>query len=592
MKKILALLLAVIMSVGILAACEGEPEGAKGGDDPVTTPTPGPSGEQKSERQLLAEQYGLPWTDEMESWQPISFTYFSRNPGQVPAADNPIIEIVSKITNVTIEFEMLVGDLGTKLGTMLTGGDVPDMIFVGGDAGIAIDSGKFMPIDDLIEEYAPRLRAHYDPWWDLMRYTDGRIYTAEIWSTPVGERYTFWDNATAFWIQKDVLDHFGYAPRTLDEYFDFLREYKELYPTIDGMPTVAFSILHDINGKRYSIDNGGFFLAGHANWGGAVNTDGSGPDAAISPDVHARWTSDFQYKWWKKLNEEFHKGTFSQETFTLSESDYVAQIANGVVLGVCDQQWVFEEGENTLIGDQRYNRTYLPVGIVYDDSITPAYLDDKSESFTGSNGINISNTISDPVRAIKYLDWIISEEVQKFLYWGIEGEHYFYNDEGRIERPPEQRELQLATRWTTDNLGRFLFNAMPKMQGTYPSDGNPTDTSQSYVEWYASLTSYDKEIYEKLGIETQIGLWGPIGQRPAFYPYWSITPPRNSDEEFVNNRIGDITKAQIALMIVADEDKFDDLWESFVADIHAVDVSGLEAYFASIAQTRIEATGG
>ena len=241
LKKVIALLLASVLSVSILAAC-----GSDNTDEPASsTDTPGsavdtpaavqPPTENKSEGQLLAEQYGLPYTPLSEA-EPITYTYFVRNPGAIPSPDNPIINIIETITNTKIEFETLVGDLETVISVMLASGDWNDMAFFGGEAGPFLDAGLALPLQDLIEQYAPNLRAHYSPWWELMRHKDGNIYAAEIYATPTGVHNINEYNGSAFWMQKDVLDHFGRAPATLDEYFDFIREYKEIYPTIDGVP--------------------------------------------------------------------------------------------------------------------------------------------------------------------------------------------------------------------------------------------------------------------------------------------------------------------------------------------------------------------
>ena len=389
MKKILALLLALVMCFGILAACAGDddvapppppaPPGTDGGSE-GTGSDPAPS---DSERAKKAEDYGLPYNASMDAWDEITFTYFSRNPDTPPAPTNPIIAIIEEITNTKIDFHFLVGDLETALGVMLASGDLHDMIFSGGEAAAVIDSGHVIPLEDLISDHAPNLRAHYNPWWDLMRHTDGHIYTAEIYSTPVGTQNQMEHWGTAFWIQKDVLDHFGRAPADLDEFFDMLGEYKELNPTIDGVPTLAYEIMTD-GWRRFSIDNPGMFMAGHANWGGAVNTPGNNfGDGYGASD---RWVHDWNKDYYKKLNEEFLKGTFTAETLTRSHDEYLAAIATGAVLAMSDQLWSFNSGADPLRAEGRFERTYLPLDLTW-PGVEPNYLD--SRQFTGSNGINI-----------------------------------------------------------------------------------------------------------------------------------------------------------------------------------------------------------
>ena len=597
MKKILALLLAAVMCLAFVAACNNDappapppPPPGGGGDEPGGGGGDPGTGE-KSSRQLLAEQYGLPWADEMESWEPITLTYFDRNAGTPPADTNPIIKIIEEITNVKIEWQMNMGDLEISMGNMLSTGDVPDIAFFGGAVGPAIASGYFIPIDELIEAHAPRLRAHYEPWWDLMKYADdGRIYTAEIWTTYVGESVSLWANQSAFWIQKAVLEYFERAPADLDEYFDFLREYADVFPEIDGLKTVPFSILnHGVNGK-FSLENGGAFLNGHANWGMALNTEGEYMGDGIGVDVYNRWIGDFQYDWYKKLNEEYHLGTFSREELTQTKDMYLAQLSTGVVLGVHDQLWNFNDGTMSVLeAEGRFERTMLPLGLTYEGK-SPNYLDEPE--FTGSNGINISTNNPDPIRTIKFMDYLIDESVQRLLHWGIEGEHYFYNENGRIERPQEQRELQQDQRWNTDNLGRFLRNAFPKMQGTYPSDGNGADIDQSEEEYFAGLSDYDKELFEKLGIMSQTGFYGGRKARPLHYPFWSFSPGDGTPERMVRTSIEDVFTNHVAAMVIGPASEFDARWEAYKAAILDIDVQPLVDFFQTSAEAKVSAKLG
>ena len=608
MRKKFALLLAVIMCFGTLAACGNN---GSGGDDvllpPAQTPplrppeptpenpdegntgdngTPGGRPEGAAERQALAEQYGLPYDSGMDEWEPVTFTYFTRSAYEPPAADNPILKIVEQITNVRIDFQFIHTDLEVAAGVMAVVGDMPDMAYFGNYAAIAIDSGYLMPIDELIEQYAPGLRAHYDPWWELMRHTDGRIYTAEIYGTPVGTQTIMQDDKSAFWIQKDVLDHFGRIPADIDEYFDFIREYKELNPRIDGRTTIGFSIENNA-GRNFGVVDPGYYLAGNADWGGAINTDGNLLNAAISPAE--RWTADFNKSWWKKLNEEFHMGTFTSRTFNLTHDDYLAQIATGAVLGMFDKGWNIHSAEQLLIEEGRYERTYLPLALTY-PGVEPNYLD--AIAFTGSNGINISAEISDPVRAIQYLDWIIDESVQRFLSWGIEGEHYYYDDNGRIARTQEQRELQRDKRWTYDNLGRMLLEMMPKKQGTYLTDGNPTGPDQSPEEYFAELTGYDRDLFEKLGIYTMTGFWGEPKQRPVYYPYRNMQPEEDTDAQNAARQIENVLRGRtIVNMITGREDAFETRWEAYIEAINAIDQNPIMDFFTEEAERRMTAPG-
>jgi putative aldouronate transport system substrate-binding protein len=385
---------------------------------------------------------------------------------------------------------------------------------------------------------------------------------------------------TAFWLQKSVLDHFGRAPRDLDEYFDFIREYMELNPTIDGVPTSGFEILTD-GWRRFCIDNPPMFMAGHANWGPAVHNNGRAED---------RWSQPWNKPYYQKLNEEFHRGTIQVETLTRTFDQYLAQLASGAVLGMSDQLWNFNSGLDPLRSEGRFERTYLPLDLTY-PGVESNYLDVRA--FTGNNGIiiNRNGPANDPVRLIMYMDYIIQEDVQRFLEWGIEGEHWFYNSEGRMERPDEQRNLQRETRWRKDNLGYAIRNIMPKMQGTY-SCGNSTDTGDQPEEYFASLSEYDRGLFERLNIKTQTGFMAEPKERPVYYPFWSMSWEDFSPEQIADQRITDVNTKFLSALVIAPADEFDALWDEYQA---ALEETGRQDLYDAInreIQVRLSAFGG
>jgi len=584
MKKFLAILLATVICLGLFTAC-------KNNSTPISSPSPSPPMLPENtdnepdgtddifvvnqQRQKTAGQYGLPYTPEMDLWEPVAFTYFILGTKEPPPPDNPILKIIEEVTNVKIDFQIYDVNSEIALGVMVETNDVPDLVYFGSNADKAITTGKFMPLDRLIESYAPRLREFYDPWWDFMKAGDGFIYTAEIYGTLTGTQTTMWDDTYAFWIQKDVLDHFGRAPVNIDEYFDFIREYKTLNPRIDRYRTIGFSV--DASDYLNSgFVNAGYFMAGNANWGSAINLTGDLFGVVISPAE--RFADEFNRAWWQKLNEEYRQETFSRDLFSITNKNYLAQISTGAVLGIFDRGSNFQSAIDTLNEEERYERTYLPLALTFPEA-RPNYLD--ARSFTGGNGILISNRISDPERAIKFLDWIIDESVQRFLSWGIEGEHYYYDDNGRIARTQQQRELQSDEKWVSDNLGRFLLETMPKMQGSYPSDNNPTSPGESPEEHFATLTGYDRDLFEKLGIYTMTGFWGEPKQRPEFYPFNIPDPEENPEASLVIENIEKLLRGRtLRNLITAREENFESMWNEYIDLIINIDQRPLMDFYA------------
>jgi putative aldouronate transport system substrate-binding protein len=555
MKKTLSILLAALMLLCVLPLSAGAAE--------------------NEEARALAEKYGLP-LPAMADMEPAEFTIFNRGFDMSWAADNEVIKIIETITNTKITVNFLVGDEQTKIGTMIASNIMEDGVFVGGTTGPFIDAGCFIPLEDLIEEHAPHLRAHYDPWWNYMKHSDGHIYIAELFGTPVGDEVVLEHWGSAMWLQKDVLDHFGRAPETLDEYFDFIREYMEIYPAIDGVPTRGFEVL--ATGFKW-IDNPPLFLNGQPNWG-AVWVD---EETDIAYD---RFTADFAKDWFRILNKEFAAGVVPADTLTLTQDQYLANIASGAVLGFHDQMWAFNTSQDSLKQEGKFNRTYLPLSLTFPGK-EPNYADKRE--FTGNNGLGISSSCKDPVRFIQFMDYIIQEPVQKFLTWGIEGEHHIVVD-GRLMRTQEQRELQNDQRWVKDHMGKILYDNMPKMQGSF-SDGNATEPGQQPEEYFASLREYDRQLFEKLGIKIQGAYIGLQKERPVYYPVWSMTIEDGTPAKLAEQRSKDIREVYYAKAITAAPEDFDAVWDEYVKEYENANIEVFIEEINRQIQERIQIRG-
>jgi len=261
LKQITAIMLIVMMCAVLVAACSSE---GSGGDDGTPGEPGQSSGNSNRMGNELAELLGLPTTP-MADMDDIEFTIFSRNMGIPGTQDNPFLRLVKEITGVTIKIQFLVGDINTTWGTMLSGGIKEDAMFVGALAEEAIAANAIMPIDELIEAHAPNLKAHYAPHWEKMKADDGKVYTAEIWGIFAAPQQVEFFNGTAWWLQKAVIDFHGRAPTTFDEVFDFVYDYMEANPTIDGMDTLGVEI--GVNAYNWLLTNPPMFLAGNPNWG-------------------------------------------------------------------------------------------------------------------------------------------------------------------------------------------------------------------------------------------------------------------------------------------------------------------------------------
>jgi putative aldouronate transport system substrate-binding protein len=485
------------------------------------------------------------------------------------------LQKITELTGVTVELEFLVGDMEQKVGIMIASGDYPDFIGGGQARGQYLEAGAYVALDDYLPNY-PNLWKHFGPYEDRLRNFsgDGKIYILDIW----GRTYRLEDgeddfyeadyNGPAFWIQKDVLAWGGYAyPTTLDEFFDLLARYYEAHPEIDGQPTLPFEV-HSQDWRSFCLKNAPQHLIGGRNEGDVVVNEAT------------RKSEIYQNKWYArdyygKLNEAFKAGLINAETFSRNYDQYISVISQGRVLAMFDQQWNFQDGEFVLISDDRIERTYVPLGLTYDGTPS-AYNRQRSSGIIGGNGMGISVNCKDVERALEFMDMLLDEEVQKLIFWGIEGEDYYVDDNGRYRRTPEQKANADNPDWRNANGGGILGDQFPKIQGRY-ADGNVArDPGSQPEERLENQFPYDKEFFSNYGFFTKNDFL-PVRVEPPWPEVWSIfsSLPDDMEAKQIFNEITELQNRYLPGVIMAAD--FDSAWAEYAARYENVDYEALEA---------------
>ncbi len=551
MKRILTLLIASSMLISAVG-CTTEPgETSQSANDTSVND----NGSDTPDEPKIDEETGLTYMADADN--PITFDIFIRDPNEAPSSDNPVIQKITELTGVTIDWEFLVGDLAQKVGVMVAGGEYPDAMFA--EAETFISAGALMPLQDEIPNY-PNLADHYAPYEEAMKAPDGNTYILEIYGTSHNPGPTFTNGGVGFYMQKAVIEYHDYQiPTTPDEYFDMINEYQEAYPEINGVKTIGFEVLSD-GWRDFCLRNVPLQLMGAGNEGGVY----------VDPDTHEAsfyQISDEAYDWYKKLNEEYHKGTIEGETFVQSYDQYIARLSTGAVLGMFDQAWNFGSATSVLQASGDDSRTYVCVPVAA-EGYTESYLD-ASTSIAGNNGIGISIDCENPERLLAFYDWLIQEDVQSYLSWGIEGVDYTLADDG-IDRilTDERRAINENAEQQRNLTGHVLWNYSPKIQGLY-DDGTPSSPGDSVANRLTTLSEYDVGFLDALDIDYEAELLAEPAVRPDYYPIWSKTIEDGTPAKVAEQKIESIQRLYYPRLITAEPDEYDAVWNEYLAEFEA-----------------------
>lgn len=233
-KKLVALLLslALVLSLG---ACGGNGESSTSSEasPSSTTEESGAAAESGDESQAETAETGefqLPIVDE-----PTTLSYFVADDSNAAIMttdwnDNEFYQEMERRTGVHLEFEMVSSaDYQTNFNLMIASGNLADMIYVGASyyaegVDAAIDDGYFLDLTDLVDEYMPnyeKIRTS-DIQYELLSTTDsgrlGAVY--ELRQSKQGP----W---LGLWIRQDWLDDLNLdTPVTFDDYHEVLTAFK------------------------------------------------------------------------------------------------------------------------------------------------------------------------------------------------------------------------------------------------------------------------------------------------------------------------------------------------------------------------------
>ncbi|MEN2773932.1 extracellular solute-binding protein [Acetivibrio clariflavus] len=510
---------------------------------------------------------------------PFTIKVYNAMAGTAPAKDNKIYKLIEEKLGVKFEFEFLVGEAKEKAGVMIAGGEYPDLLGLLGDqSGLQefIDAEALIPLEDYINKY-PNLKKHYGPIMNQIKdQKSGHVYVMPNYGVISGKYYQNESFGPAFWIQAAVLKEFGYPKiTTLDEWFDIIQQYMKKYPEINGQKTIGFTILTDTS-RDWPLRNAPAQLSGHPNDGGVIVDDNV---ARIYAHL------DISKRYYKKLNEMYNAGVIDPECFTSNYDTYISKISSGRVLGLYDQRWNFQMGYNSIIDQKMYERQYVPVPVVFDDSYEQWYL--TYPNINVNSGYAITTSCKDPDRVMQVLDTLLSEEWQKILQWGIEGEDYHVDENGRFYRTPEQRERAKSEEWKLSNYAEALLQFCPKLEGSY-SDGNATNPGQQPEEYFESLDDVAKEVYTAYNVKTQGELFGFPPENPVYFPAYTISIPVGSDAQIVDQKLKDYAFQYLPKIISAKPSEFEGLWQKYVEQINKLDIAALEKVYNDGIQQRIQ----
>ncbi|MDE7019184.1 MAG: extracellular solute-binding protein [Lachnospiraceae bacterium] len=567
-KRVLAVLMTGAMVTGMLAGC---------GDSGTSTN----DSSTKTDNSTTTNA-GTEASSGEEDLSPITFEYYNADGKNGNWSETAVGAAITDATGVTLEITYPVsstGDASEDVALMIANDEYPDMIYSKASVTNLYEAGALIDMRDLIEQYGPNIKKMYGDEFEKLKWSaeDDGIYQLSY----AGVRGTIFGTGGTCQIQYAVLKENNYEyPKTLEEYEAMIKSYLEAHPTTeDGLETIGISMSASDWHWMITLGNPAGFIADAAPDNGQWLID-------ENYNCTYKHTSDAEKEYFRWLSRMYDEGILDQNFATQTDDDYIAKLSSGRVVAITDANWHYMQAEAALKAEGKLDKTYCGLPVVMDPSKKAPTL--MYQGLQVGYGLAITKSCEDPVRAIKFLDYLCSEEGAILYKWGIEGTHYFINDEGKRYRTEEE-----ITKSKTDpdygkttGIGNYVGFPIYG-DGVLDSNGDyMTPISKESV--IAEYNEIELEACEAWGAELLIDIFPQPDEfeTPVYSPLWAYAIP----QELSNNVtiLDEIAFPSLVKCVTEPESSFDANWDAMIAELKANGLDETNAMMTEFLATKVQ----
>lgn len=520
-KRVVAMLLAVVLAFCVLAGCakqEASTQTDTSNTESQTTSTP------------AADSADATDTDATVSF-PLAETYTVSafafgNTGE--ELDKTLtMQVMEERTNVHWDITTASqAELQEKRGLSFNSGEYYDVYIKSGISATEAfqygSQGILLPLNDLIDQYMPNLKARLDEddLWAQITSADGNIYALPQLNAKE-------PGAPAVFINQKWLDTLGLSlPTTEDEFMDVLRAFVNNDPNGNGEAD-EYGIYCPAGAVEYTLPVFGVAMD-YATYSYYENGE-----AVFVP------TSEVYRDFLKFWAQAYAENLINQDCFTATWDDINAIGATSDTLGTIPTYGVYQH-----VGTER-DEDYvglLPFG--------------GKHSIPSSSGLNygalcITDKCSDPALICQWADYFYSEEGAILANMGVDGETFVLDADGMYD-------------W--------------KIDGEWGGDITSVRNKACMFGWYPAPLANSKLFSEGNKNAEELFLYQ---QRQTLMEYAAdIYPTLNWTEEELTERADLITSItgyyyEYMAQVITGQLDLDASWDEYVAKMEAMGLSRL-----------------
>ena len=300
-------------------------------------------------------------------------------------------------------------DENEAINLLLATGDLPDI--VGGHRIKDVvnqygPEGAFVPLNDLIDEYAPHIKAFFDARPDIAQAIsswDGNMYYIPY--LPDGKF------GRAYFIRQDWLDALGLEqPQNVDEFYDVLVAFRDQDPNGNGLKDEI-----PIFQRQWEE-----LIRYVTLWDGRSSGSDTYHDfMVVDGQLQHPYATEGYREGMKHLAQWYAEGLIDPEIFTRGSSsrDYLLSENLG---GVTHDWFASTSGYNASLADSVEGFNFIP--FLPPASVSGVRMEEHRRIPFKPDGWAISYNNDHVVETIKYFDFFFTEEGRLLSNFGVEGD--------------------------------------------------------------------------------------------------------------------------------------------------------------------------
>jgi len=366
---------------------------------------------------------GMPIVDE-----PITLTMMT---GHKPATADDWDSVASvrrmeELSNVHVEWGPVPSaGIAEKRNLALASGDYPEVLnrtsLTSVDLTTYGEQGTFIPLNGLIDDYMPNLKAVMDEYPDIasgMTMPDGNIYSMPTIYDPEFDALIM---QRKLWVRQDWLDDFGMAePTTLEEFEAYLTEVKGRNPVPAGAPD-AIPFTASSNGSpMYEMFWGTFGIATRGRTAHPLDADPSGTLRFVP--TSDGWREELEF-----MSRLYAQGLVQTDVFTNDAQTLNGNGRQGIIGACVHYTPIAAFGED--IGSR-----YVALPPLKKSSADPVpSWNSVMASLVSLGQFVITDHATHPIEAARWMDHYFGDDGARLFFLGIEGESYERTADGSYE---------------------------------------------------------------------------------------------------------------------------------------------------------------